>query len=117
MADMKIDLMGSMKMLLGLVGVYGVYKLITIVMTLIFGSSANVALSGDINVTNQTTSTLESTDASYNAGIELFNSGDTIVLSLIGLVVILKLFWPLISSYMDNSGGSKKRGSGKGGFK
>lgn len=106
---MNIDLVGSLKMLLALVGVFGVYKVISIIMLLVTGATSQVALSGDVSVPTTINTTINSTVTSISDGYTLMNSGDGIVLGLIGLVVILKLFWPLISGYM---GGKKKKTGG-----
>ena len=93
-------------MLLLLVGVYGVYKIIALIMLLVTGSVANVATSGDITVPTNITATITTTTQSISTGYGLINAGDAVILGLIGLVVILKLFGPLISGYM---GGKKKK--------
>lgn len=108
MSSMKIDLVGSLKMLLVLVGVFGVYKLIAMIFLLVTGATANVAVSGDIAVPVAINTTLTETITSISTGYTLINAGDTIILGLIGLVVILKLFWPLIAQYM----GGKRSGTG-----
>ena len=104
---MKIDLVGSLKMLLVLVGVFGVYKVIALIFLLVTGAVANVAISGDIAVPSTINDTINETVTSISTGYTAINAGDVIILGLIGLVVILKLFWPLISTYM---GGKKKSG-------
>lgn len=104
---MKIDLVGSLKMLLLLVGVFGVYKVIALIMLLVTGATANVAQSGGITVPTVINTSINSTVNSIASGYTLINAGDTIILGLIGLVVILKLFWPLISMYME-----KKKATG-----
>lgn len=105
---MKIDLVGSLQMLLVLVGVFGVYKVIAIIFLLITGATADVAQSGSISVPTTINTTINDTVNSISSGYTLINAGDTIILGLIGLVVILKLFWPLISSYMGKT--SKNKG-------
>jgi len=112
---MKLNLMPSLQMLLGLSTIFGIYKVITLIMLLFSGVTAEVALGGSIAVPTSINSTIDSTVTSINAGYTLINAGDTIVLGLIGLVVILTLFWPLIEGYIK----TKKSGKGKkssGGF-
>lgn len=109
---MKIDLVGSLKMLLTLVGVFGVYKVIAIIMLLVAGATSDVALSGDVTVPTTINTSINSTVTSISDGYTLINNGDTIILGLIGLVVILKLFWPLISQYLGGKKTSSKRSGG-----
>ena len=109
MADMKIDLKGSLLMLLVLVGIFGVYKVIALIMLLVTGATANVAQSGDVAVPTVINDSINATVNSIADGYTLINAGDTIILGLIGLVVILKLFWPLISGFM---GKTKTKGAG-----
>ena len=96
-------------MLLGLTVVFGIYKGLSLIMLLFIGTVANVATSGNIVVPNSTNNTINDTVASADTGYGLLNSGDTIILGLIGLVVILKLFLPMISPYLPD----KKKGKGK----
>ena len=108
---MTMDLVGSLKMLLTLVAVFGVYKLMAMVFLLITGATANVALSGDITVPTGINTSINSTVTSISTGFTSINNGDTIILGLIGLVVILKLFWPLISPYIAGKSKGKKKKS------
>lgn len=106
---MKIDLTGSLKMLGVLLGIFAIYKISMIIYLLVFGVTAQVALSGSVDVPNAINATINSTLTSANTSFALFNTSDAFVLGLIGLVVILKVFWPFISSAV---GGKKKEKSG-----
>ncbi len=101
----KIDLKGSMFMLLTLLGVYGTYKLLQFIYLLVVGATANVASSGDIAVPTSINNTINTTITSVNTGFTAFNTAELVVIGLIALVVIVKVFWPLISSYLPKSGG------------
>jgi hypothetical protein len=109
---MKIDLMGSLKMLAGLLGVFAVYKIAMFIYLLVVGVTANVALSGSVAVPTAINTTINNTLTSANTSFGLFNSADAFILGLIALVVILKVFWPFISSAVGGKKKSKDSGMG-----
>lgn len=104
--------MPSLQMLVGLATLFGVYKVITLIMLLFSGTTAQVALSGSVDVPTSVNTTINNTVTSINAGYALINAGDTVILGLIGLVVIITLFWPLIDGYIK----TKKKSKSSGGF-
>ena len=104
--------MGSLKMLAGLLGVFAVYKIAMFIYLLVVGVTANVALSGSVAVPTAINTTINSTLTSANTSFGLFNSADAFILGLIALVVILKVFWPFISSAVGGKKKSKDSGMG-----
>lgn len=98
----KIDLIGAMWMLIALVGGYGAYKLIQFIYLLIVGATAETAISGSIAVPSTINDTINSTVNSVSTGFSAFNTAELVVIGLIGLVVIVKVFWPLISQYLPS---------------
>lgn len=104
---MKFNLIGSFKMLLRLMSLFGAYKIITIFWLLIFGATLNVAQSGSITVPNATNTTMTSVSTGYSTSIISFLTVDVLIIGLIALSVILTLFWPMISPFMP---GGKKKG-------
>lgn len=109
---MKIDLMGSLKMLAGLLGVFAVYKIGMFIYLLIVGVTAQVALSGDVSVPTSINTTINATLNSVNTSFGLFNTADAFILGLIALVVILRVFWPFISQAVGGKKKSKDSGMG-----
>lgn len=103
-----MDLKGSMIMLAGLVGIYGAYNILKFVILLIVGVVAQVAASGAIDVPSLINDTINTSIGTAATGFEAIDAGVTIVLGLIGLVVILNLFWGLIKGYMGGSKGKTK---------
>ena len=105
---MKLNIKGSLIMLVSLVGTYGVLKILSMVFLLLVGSTANVATSGDITVPAGINTSINAEVTNTSAGFAVFNSSALLIFGLIGLVVILTLFWPMISPYLKTAG--KKRG-------
>lgn len=102
-------------MLLVMVGIYGAYKFISIIFLLFLGSVANSATSGAIAVPVGINTSITGVVTSISTGFTAFGTGDTFILSLIALVTLLRVFWPVIAQYMP--GGKKKStGGNTGGF-
>lgn len=108
-----MDLKASMIMLAKLVGIYGAYNILKFVVLLIVGVVADVASSGAVTVPTLINDTINASIVTAAAGFEAIDAGVTIVLGLIGLVVILQLFWGIIKSYM---GADKGKGKGNNNF-
>ena len=109
----KFNLMGSFKMLVGLMSLFGTYKMVTVLWLLIFGVTSNIAMGGSIavsggNATTGINNTINNVSTGYSTSITTFLTVDSLIIGLIALAVILTLFWPMISPYMP----SKKKGSG-----
>ena len=100
-----------MIMLASLVGIYGAYSILKFVILLIVGVVAQVAGSGSISVPTLINNTINASINTAATGFTTIDAGVTIVLGLIGLVVILRLFWNLIKGYMGGSGKKKEGGN------
>ena len=97
-------------MLATLVGIYGAYNILKFVILLIVGVVAQVSSSGSISVPTLINNTINASISTAATGFNTIDAGVNIVLGLIGLVVILRLFWNLIKGYMGGSSGKKKDG-------
>ena len=103
----KIDLKGTLIMLITIVAGYGVLKLLAFIYLLIVGATANVATSGDIAVPTAINTSISTTVTETTTGFAAIATGELVVLGLIGLVVILKVFWPMIKGSMPKTGGKE----------
>jgi len=109
MADFsKINLTKPMLMVLSLLGIYGALKVSEFIYLLLIGQTAQVALSGSVPVPQTINETMNATLNSVATGFAAFNIAELVILGLISLVVIIQIFWPLISQYIPKG----KKGKG-----
>lgn len=104
----KISLTKSMYMIIAMLGSYGAYKVIGLFMLLLVGATGNVAISGNVAVPDIINNTTGDFIVDVHTGYAQFNTGVALILGLITLVVIIAIFWPIISPYLPKMGGKGK---------
>jgi hypothetical protein len=105
------NLVGSLKMLAVLVGIYLGLKVVLFIGLLIVGSVANVAISGDVDVPAAINTALGTQVTSTASQYGKIDTGITFVFSLLSLAIIIQMFWGMLK---DKLGGKDKPKSGSG---
>ena len=96
--NMNLSLVDSIKMLGAILGGYFAYKILLIILLIVFGAIANVVSSGAITVPTVINNSINATINSLATAVNTFGTADAFILSLITLVVVFMVFKPWVSS-------------------
>lgn len=89
------------------VGLFISFYALLFIGLLVIGVIANTALSGDINVSNQTETTITSTETTFTNAVDTLQNPVTVIISLLVVGVLMAMFFP---RGFQGTGGSGKGG-------
>ena len=114
---MGFNLTPPMKMLIGLAAAFAMLNIAIPIYLLIFGSTAQTALSGAVAVPIGVNRSINLTIASVTTGITRIQTAANFVLGLASLVTLMLVFKPVIGDMFAKKGEKGgNSGGGSGGF-
>ncbi len=108
----SVDLLSSISMLLKIVGVYGVLKILLFIYLLIIGSVAQVAIGGTIDVPAAINTAIGTQITNTATQFAAIDTGLLFIFGLLSLVVIMKVFSPLLQNAFGKKKAAKKSSGG-----
>ena len=97
------SLKNGMELTVTFVGLFISFYALLFIGLLVVGVIANTALSGDINVSAQTSSTISATETNFTSAVDIVQNPVTVIISLVVVGVLMAMFFP--QGFSGSSGG------------
>ena len=99
----NLNLIAAFRMIVVILGLVGLYTVLSTIWLLIYGVVADVATDGSIAVQENVSAAINGTVATNISFFTGLNSSVTVIIGLVILVVVLIIFWPMIKAGMEGS--------------